>query len=495
MLNRHEILDRIYKLQETGASGLLLLANNGHQITVHFQDGLISAAGSNIPQLKLGRFLTQRGIADGPAVLRLLDESRRRGIPLGKAAAARKLLDGSELEEVVRQQVIQVLTHALNNGFEIRSFEEASGAFFTPARLNAHQMLLELARAHLQPFKLDPGKRIHLTNGRELSGLPWYPQELAVLNELKHQPRTLRELAAAAGLDYDRLGKILNVFYSLQLIAVAEEEPETETTALVRRNGSPGDHLTPEIPSTGLDEKLEAFHNESSFISEQFKTLKVRISEYSAGQPLRVITVSSADSQEGKSLISANLAFCCSRDPGRRVILVDCDLRNPSLHRLVGASLEPGLSGYLQSDYLQPYCYMRRSAKLTVMTAGRLHHQPIELLSLDRMAKLIDTLRKDFDTVILDAPPMAPIADAQILTALSDGLLMVVRSGKTKYRSLERAFTTLDWGKLIGVVLNDVKPMAFNTQYDYKYYHYGYKDHYPYGGRRPSRKLPTYLDE
>ena len=98
------------------------------------------------------------------------------------------------------------------------------------------------------------------------------------------------------------------------------------------------------------------------------------------------------------------------------------------------------------------------------MTAGGIADNPIELLSHERMKKLLDYLRTEFDTIILDSPPLVPISDAHILTALSDGLILVVRCGRTTYAGMEKAFRNLDRNKLIGVVLNDVKPMLFNTQ-------------------------------
>jgi capsular exopolysaccharide synthesis family protein len=137
---------------------------------------------------------------------------------------------------------------------------------------------------------------------------------------------------------------------------------------------------------------------------------------------------------------------------------------------------------------------MRRFENLCVMTAGGIAPNPIELLTQARMKQLIESLKADFDTVIIDSPPFAPISDAQILTSLSDGLVLVVRCGRTSYRNIEKAYTALDRTKLLGVVLNDVKPMMFNTQYDYKYYHYKYRDHYPYKGPTLAAKEKTYLD-
>ncbi len=94
---------------------------------------------------------------------------------------------------------------------------------------------------------------------------------------------------------------------------------------------------------------------------------------------------------------------------------------------------------------------------------------------MHHMSDLIDCLRKDFDTIILDAPPYSPIADARVVNGFSDGLIMVIRRGKTAYSSADRTFKAIDRNKFIGVVFNDVKPMMFNTYQEFGYYSYGDK--------------------
>ena len=127
---------------------------------------------------------------------------------------------------------------------------------------------------------------------------------------------------------------------------------------------------------------------------------------------------------------------------------------------------------------------MKRVRNLFVMPAGRAVDNPVELLALDRMEELIDNLRREFDTVIVDCPPLEPISDARILAKLTDGIVLVVRSGRTPYSSAERALRNIDSQKLLGVVLNDVRPMLFNTYYNYGYYHYGRDNGYPYSSGR-----------
>jgi capsular exopolysaccharide synthesis family protein len=195
----------------------------------------------------------------------------------------------------------------------------------------------------------------------------------------------------------------------------------------------------------------------------------------SSSGTVKAITVSSPDPQDGKSLISANLAFSFAMDPGRRTIIVDCDLRSPSLGKYLGVTSEPGLLQYLANGTLSPYCFVRRIENLYFMTAGGVAPNAIEILSMHKMKQLIERLKKDFDTIILDAPPYSPIADARVVTGLSDSLVMVVRRGKTSCSSTDRAFKAIDRNKLLGIVFNDVQPMLFHTYYNFGYYQYGKK--------------------
>ena len=114
------------------------------------------------------------------------------------------------------------------------------------------------------------------------------------------------------------------------------------------------------------------------------------------------------------------------------------------------------------------------------MTAGRTVDNPVELLADKRMHALIEYLRKEFDTVVLDLAPLEPIADARVVCRLVDGVIMVIRRAKTPYSAVENAFKTLDRSKFLGVVFNDVKPQPFHTYYDHHYYDYGKASHYPY---------------
>jgi succinoglycan biosynthesis transport protein ExoP len=307
-------------------------------------------------------------------------------------------------------------------------------------------------------------------------------------------------------MENDRLSKILSVLHTLHMITTTKKSTldtdainspqEQFKEPLKEQNPDQSlESIVPEISKSGLSEKLDVLHNPASFISEQFKTLKVRLHECSSKHQVKVITVSSPYTSDGKSLICVNLGLCFARDPNRRVLLIDCDLRNPTIHRYLKISLSPGLNGYLSEKHMPPHCFMRRLGRLYVMTAGGASTDPIELLSQDTMRKLIEVLKKDFDTILIDTPPLGLVSDAKIMTEMSDGLLMVVRSNKTTYTNIERSFKLLDQSKLLGIVLNDVQAHMFNTQYDYRYYHYSNRNVYPYGPKMKNKfKSKTYFE-
>jgi capsular exopolysaccharide synthesis family protein len=360
----------------------------------------------------------------------------------------------------------------LEDDFKVSSFTNSLRSYYVPARITLPHVLLELSRNSTELFESAPDATLALNAEQNNAAFPWNPQELNVLNALAI-PQTFERLPRSTGLHVDNLKKVLGILERVGAIKVVSLRDEFKEESVLVPTASPTVLLVPEVTNPILDEKLEVARNEFSFTSEQFKNLKIQIRQAETEEPLKVITVSSPDAQDGKSLISVNLAFAFSQDPGHRVLIIDCDLRKPTLDQYLGVKSDPGLLQYLQGGLLPPECFLRRINNLHFMTAGGIAPNPIEALSMRKMKELVEHLRTVFDTVILDAPPFSPIADARVVTALSDGLLMVIRSGKTAYSSTDRAFKAVDQRKLLGVVLNDVKPMPFQTYHSYSYYQYG----------------------
>jgi capsular exopolysaccharide synthesis family protein len=453
---------------------------------------LIQAASSNLESYRLGDFLVQGGYLEASDVHAVLSQARKSRTLFGETAVRRQAIEPVDLAGIVQKQAVELVQHVFQNGFTSRGFTPTLRTFYAPAQIHFGQLLLEISRNNAIPFEGDSCLLLGLVEEDNLAQLAWYPEELAVLSELT-TPRSVAALISSTTFKESLVRKILGVLHALGVIrpiAVLEEFPSDGTadqsgragarssTALVKRAAFPYEAFVPVVSNALVSDKLEVLINGSSFVSEQFKTLKVRIAA-SSKVPAKVITISSGDHQDGKSLVSANLAMSFSREQGRRVIIIDCDLRNPTLQKYLGVVEEPGLMQYLSNGHISPHCYLRRVENLYFLTSGGIAENPIELLSLRKMKDLIDYLKADFDTVILDAPPFSPIADARIITGFSDAYIMVVRRGKTSYSSLENAFRVMDQEKVLGVVFNDVKPMLFNSTYIHSHYKYGYG--YGYG--------------
>ncbi len=499
MLSANSILDELRRLHDSGKSGILALkSSNGERVSFFLREGMIEAASSSSDTRRLGEYLRKQAQLQPQQVESAKSEAQRQNLVLGEAVVRKRLLSQIELSATVRSQAVDLLEHVVKNGFSVDSFTSALPSYYTPARISFPHVLLELSRKTGDLFEPRAGSCMVLSNHVNLSSFPWYPQELSVLSQLAY-PNTFERVLLATSLEENSLKRILGVLDRLGVIECVDCSDSTATEALrqsdsvLRQSEFSFEHLIPVVTNAVLNEKLEAARDEFSFTTEQFKNLKVQISETNPTRPVKVLTISSPDSQDGKSLISTNLAFSFAKDLDRRIIVVDCDLRNPSLGDYLGVPSEPGLLQYLSNGHLSPYCYVRRIENLYFLTAGGIAPNPIEILSMQKMKQLIDCLKRDFDTIILDAPPYSPIADARVVTGLSDGLILVVRRGKTSYSSTDRAFKSIDRNKLLGVVFNDVQPMLFHTYYNFGYYYYGSKQHIYSNGETPKKSPKNYL--
>jgi len=219
--------------------------------------------------------------------------------------------------------------------------------------------------------------------------------------------------------------------------------------------------------------------------AEQFRTLRSRLYQLRAGskQPLRSVLITSAVPAEGKTFVASNLAQAIIRQPDRRALLIDADLRCPRLHVPLGAPLAPGLTDYLRGEADELAIIQHgQEGGLCLIAGGSEVTNPSELLSNGRLQELLDRVTPVFDWVILDSPPCLPVADASVLADLCDAVLLVVRAGSTPGAVAERACQQLQGRPLAGVVLNAVEEApAYGSYY---YYGSGYGTPDAKGSRR-----------
>ena len=206
-----------------------------------------------------------------------------------------------------------------------------------------------------------------------------------------------------------------------------------------------------------------------SVAAESYRTLRTNLQYSSFDEEYKVIVVTSSEAGEGKSTTAGNLALSLSQGD-KKVALIDCDLRKPSLHKKFKVSNTRGLSDVIIGKEEITSVFQRYNENLVIVTSGKVPPNPSEMLSSKAMSALIEALRKVFDYVILDTPPVQAVTDAQILSTKADGTILVVRAQETKKDSVNNAINLLKKVKanIIGTVLNGVEVSKQNY-----YYYYG----------------------
>jgi capsular exopolysaccharide synthesis family protein len=206
---------------------------------------------------------------------------------------------------------------------------------------------------------------------------------------------------------------------------------------------------------------------------EQYRRLAATLHQGQAEHGLKVIMLTSALPGEGKTLTAANLALTFSESYHRRVLLIDADLRRPSLHQVFALDGTVGLSEGLTAAEDQPLALHQVSEHLTVLPAGHPTTNPMDALTSERMQRLVGEAREVFDWVIIDTPPVGLIADANLLGGMADGALLVVKAEATPYPLVRRAVDTLGRDRVLGVVLNQTLADTPASKYDYAGYYSG----------------------
>jgi protein-tyrosine kinase len=206
---------------------------------------------------------------------------------------------------------------------------------------------------------------------------------------------------------------------------------------------------------SGAGGKLVASSSAPQLLIEQYRRLAAVLLEAQAERQLKTLAITSARPREGKTLTTANLALTLSESYGRRVLLIDADLRRPGVHDALGISNGTGLSDVLRSPRRE-LPLIAVTPCLSVLTAGRTDQNPLEALSSDRMRELLDDCAARFDWVLLDTPPVGLLTDAQIVARLSGAVLFVIGVGSTPHAAVERSIAELGRECIIGTVLNRV---------------------------------------
>lgn len=206
--------------------------------------------------------------------------------------------------------------------------------------------------------------------------------------------------------------------------------------------------------------KMITVTDPTSVDTEQFNTIRTNIKFSNVDKDYKTLMVTSSNMSEGKSTVSANIATTFAKQ-GLHTLLVDSDLRRPTINATFGIDNPQGLSNYLseRSFDVNSIIYKTSVKNLYVMPSGPIPPNPSELIGSKRMAELIKKLSEQLDLVIFDAPPVLSVTDAQIVSTNVDGTILVVRANKTEKAAVKEAVRLIKQvgGHIIGTVLNDVE--------------------------------------
>ena len=213
-----------------------------------------------------------------------------------------------------------------------------------------------------------------------------------------------------------------------------------------------------------------SYNDPKSVISEQYRAIRTNIEYSNVDQNTKTILVTSSDKNEGKTTTVSNLAVSFA-NLNKKVLLIDCDLRNASIHKMFRLNNIYGLTDILAKDRAVDKCIQKTELEnLYVLTAGAIPPNPAEILSSEKMKNLIEDLKNIYDYIFIDTPPIGLVTDAGVLSSFTDGVVLVVKSESVEKKYLEETKKKLDAvdARILGAILNSYK----SEQKDYNYYSY-----------------------
>ncbi len=223
-----------------------------------------------------------------------------------------------------------------------------------------------------------------------------------------------------------------------------------------------------------VDDKMVAYHNPQSVQSEVFKVLRTNLIFPQDANPPRKILVTSALPNDGKSFVAANLAISIAKGVEEYVMLIDCDVRRPTIHALFGYGRVAGLSEHLANGMdVQKILLKTAIPKLTIMPSGTPPQNPTELLSSKKMRGFLDEAANRYDDrfILIDSPPPSVAAETSAIVNLVDGVIVVVKAGKTPKSAVNETIEQIGKEKIIGVVFNG-SDSALKKYYGYNKSYY-----------------------
>lgn len=226
-----------------------------------------------------------------------------------------------------------------------------------------------------------------------------------------------------------------------------------------------------EIEAERVEPRLVAITQPHSTYCEEYRSLRTHVLHRSQKQKLQSIVIASINPSEGKSITALNLCWMLAQTDGVKCLIIDSDLRMPSLTDYLGIETDKGLSDVLAGNAsVKDSIIKLNPAGLHIMPGGEARNDVAELISGPKFKEILREVREMFDYVIIDAPPLGIFTDAAVLINHADGAMLVIRAGRTTYSSIDRILETLPRERMLGVVLNQSEDVLDESHYNYGYY-------------------------
>jgi len=222
------------------------------------------------------------------------------------------------------------------------------------------------------------------------------------------------------------------------------------------------EYIAKKTVESKIDSRIVAFYDSYSPVTEQYRKLRTNIQTLKKEKPIQTMIITSSIHGEGKSITSVNMAICYSQEAGKKkVLLIDTDMRRSRVHKYLGIANEMGLADILADDKPIDECLLniKDIENLTVLSAGKTNQNPAELLGSVKFSNLMAALKKRYDYIILDTPPVIPVTDTVLIAPHTDGTLMVVQANRTQKGVIRHSEGMLKQAqaKLLGYILTNIQ--------------------------------------
>lgn len=279
-----------------------------------------------------------------------------------------------------------------------------------------------------------------------------------------------------------KIGTPSSAFNGQTEISVGTALPETKSVVIAGATLNaiaetrPTSTVLPEfvswtVEAERVEPRLVTITHPHSNYCEEYRSLRTHILHKSQRGKLQSIVVASINPSEGKSITALNLSWLLAQTDGVKCLIIDSDLRMPSLTDYIGIETDKGLSDILAGTSTLADSIIRlEPAGLHILPGGEARSDVAELISGPKFKEILRQAREMFDYVIIDAPPLGIFTDANVLINHADGAMLVIRANRTKYAALDRVLETLPRERMLGVVLNESEDVMSETHYNYGYY-------------------------